>query len=300
MSIAKAYRKSASLTVPQGMPVTLLEQLLLAVIQGATEFLPVSSSAHLILGRTLMQWLGLAGDEMSAAEELAFDVALHVGSLGAVLMYFRSEIRMMWVGLLDLIAGVLSANALALMNVLAATLPILAVGFLLKGAVVGMARSVELIAATTILFGLLLWAADRRPEKTCELGEVKLRDALLIGAAQCAAIIPGVSRSGICMTAGRFLGLDRSLSARFAMLLSIPTILAAGLLTSFDLARAGNVRLTADAATGAVFAFFSAWAAIALLMRWLKTGSYLPFVLYRLGLGALLVIFLAGGALGTT
>lgn len=278
---------------------TFLEQLLLALVQGATEFLPVSSSAHLILGRTLMQWLGLAGGGMSAAEELAFDVALHVGSLGAVLMYFRGEVRMMLAGLLDLTTGVRSADAFVLINVVVATLPIVGAGFLLKGAVVDMARSIELIAATTILFGLLLWAADRRAEESRQLGEVRLRDALLIGIAQCAAIIPGVSRSGICMTAGRFLGHDRSLSARFAMLLSIPTILAAGLLTSVDLARAGNVKLTADAATGAVFAFFSAWAAIALLMRWLKTGSYLPFVLYRLGLGALLVLILAGGVLDT-
>lgn len=281
------------------MPVAFLEQLLLAVIQGATEFLPVSSSAHLILGRTLMQWLGLASDEMSAAEELAFDVALHLGSLGAVLVYFRSEVRMMWAGLLDLTTGARSANALTLINVVLATAPILGAGFLLKGAVTEMARSVELIAATTILFALLLWAADRRFEKTSQLGEVKLHEALLIGAAQCAAIVPGVSRSGICMTAGRFLGLDRSLSARFAMLLSIPTILAAGLLTSVDLTRTGNLSLTTDAATGAVFAFFSAWAAIALLMRWLKTGSYLPFVLYRLALGALLVFILAAGAVGT-
>ncbi len=278
---------------------TFLEQLLLALIQGATEFLPVSSSAHLILGRTLMQWLGLASGEMSAAEELAFDVALHLGSLGAVLIYFRGEVRMMGAGLFDLATGVRSANACTLINVAAATAPILGAGFLLRGAVTDMARSVELIAATTILFGLLLWSADRRAEEIRHIDKMKLRDALLIGAAQCVALVPGVSRSGICMTAGRFLGLDRSLSARFAMLLSIPTILAAGLLTSFDLARAGNVRLTADAATGAVFAFFSAWAAIALLMRWLKTGSYLPFVLYRLGLGALLVLLLAGGALRT-
>lgn len=282
------------------MPVTFLEQLLLALIQGATEFLPVSSSAHLILGRTLMQWLGLASNEMSAAEELAFDVALHLGSLGAVLIYFRGEVRMMGAGLLDLATGVRSANACTLVNVATATVPILGAGFLLRGVVTDMARSVELIAATTILFGLLLWAADRRTEKVRHIDKMDLRDALLIGAAQCVALVPGVSRSGICMTAGRFLGLDRSLSARFAMLLSIPTILAAGLLTSFDLARAGNVRLTADAATGAVFAFVSAWAAIALLMRWLKTGSYLPLVLYRLALGALLVLLLAGGAFSTS
>lgn len=284
--------------MPHGTPVTFLEQLLLALVQGATEFLPISSSAHLILGRTLMQWLRLASDEMSAAEELAFDVALHLGSLGAVLIYFRGEVRMMGVGLLDLATGVRSANACTLIIVAAATVPILGAGFLLRGAVTDMARSAELIAATTILFGLLLWTADRRAEKIRELEQVKLRDALLIGAAQCAAIIPGVSRSGICMTAGRFLGLDRSLSARFAMLLSIPTILAAGLLTSVDLAKAGSVGMTTDAVTGAIFAFFSAWAAIALLMRWLKSGSYLPFVLYRLGLGVLLVLLLAGGALG--
>lgn len=271
---------------------TLLEQLFLAFIQGATEFLPVSSSAHLILGRTLFQWLGLASSEMSPAEELAFDVALHVGSLGAVLVYFRDEVRLMLASLFDAIRGTPSANVVTLRNLIVATVPIVIAGLLLKGLVTDLARNVELIAVTTILFGLLLWAADRRTERKSQLEDLSLRDAVLVGLAQCVAIVPGVSRSGICMTAGRFLGLDRSLSARFALLLSIPTILGAGMLAAVDLARAGDMVLTADAATGAVFAFFSAWAAIALLMRWLKAGSYLPFVIYRLALGAILVLLL--------
>lgn len=274
---------------------TLLEQLFLALIQGATEFLPVSSSAHLILGRTVLQWMGLADSQMSPAEELAFDVALHIGSLGAVLIYFRGEVRMMLAGLWDMLRGTRSANAMVLLNLIVATIPIVIAGFLLKGLVTDLARNVELIAATTILFGLLLWAADRRTEKKAELEQLSLRDALVVGAAQCAAIVPGVSRSGICMTAGRFLGLDRSLSARFAMLLSIPAILGAGLLVTVDLVQAGDMRLTTDAAMGALFSFFSAWAAIALLMRWLKTRSYLPFVIYRLALGAVMVVLLAGG-----
>lgn len=269
----------------------------LALVQGVTEFLPISSSAHLILGRHLLAALGFAVSAMTPQEELALDIALHVGSLGAVLVYFRRDIALLLGGLLDLMTGKGGGRARLLLVLVVASIPIVIGAFLAKDFITNDGRSIPIIAWTTLIFGVVLWFADRRPEHKSEIEALSFRDALIVGAAQLVAIIPGVSRSGICMTAGRYVGLDRPLSARFAMLLSIPTILGAGLLAALDMVRSGNSQLTSDALVGGLLAFVFALAAIAVLMGWLKRQTYTPFVVYRVVLGTLLLGLVYGGLL---
>ncbi|MFN4272243.1 MAG: undecaprenyl-diphosphate phosphatase [Aliihoeflea sp.] len=268
--------------------------LILSVVQGVTEFLPISSSAHLILVRDLFAALGLPMWEGSQADELALDVALHVGSLGAILLYFWRDVVQLLIGLADAIRLRGTAASRMLFLLIVATLPILVVGFLMKDVITFMLRSAEIIAWTTLIFGLLLYVADRQPEREHDIGHMNFRQAIVLGLAQCLALIPGVSRSGIAMTAGRLVGLNRPLSARFALLLSLPTIAGAGLLATVDLYRAGDARLTGEALLGGFFAFVAAWIAVALLMKWLRHFSYTPFVVYRVALGLLLLVLIYG------
>lgn len=269
----------------------------LALVQGVTEFLPISSSAHLILGRHILGALGFAVAAMTPQEELALDIALHVGSLGAVLVYFRADIVLLLGGLFDLVTGKGGSRARLFLVLVVASIPIVIGAFLAKDFITNSGRSLVIIGWTTLVFGVVLWFADRRPERKTEIEALSFRDALIVGAAQLVAIIPGVSRSGICMTAGRYVGLDRPLSARFAMLLSIPTILGAGLLAAIDMVGSGNSQLTSDALVGGLLAFAFALVAIAVLMGWLKRQTYTPFVVYRVALGALLLGLVYGGLL---
>lgn len=261
----------------------------LALVQGVTEFLPISSSAHLILGRAILSGLGFAVTELTPAEELALDVALHVGSLGAVIVYFWRDILLLLGGLLDGLTGKGGSRFRLLLVVIAASLPIVIGAFIAKDLITESGRSLTIIAWTTLIFGIVLWFADRQPQKKSDIEALSFRDAIIIGFAQILAIIPGVSRSGICMTVGRFVGLDRPLSARLAMLLSIPTILGAGVLAAFDMLKSGNSQLTSDALFGGLLSFIFALTAIALLMNWLKRQTYTPFVIYRVALGLLLL-----------
>jgi undecaprenyl-diphosphatase len=266
----------------------------LAAVQGITEFLPISSSAHLILGRDVLVAMGFPPFEGTEADFLAFDVALHVGTLASVMVYFRKDVVEMIHGLVDGVTGRFGDRFKLLSLVVVGTIPVVIVGFLARGYITDMLRAVEIIAWTTVIFGLLLWVADRMPETKHRAHGLTYRDAVLIGLMQCIALIPGVSRSGICMTAGRLLRLDRPLSARFALLLAMPTITAAGTLMSFELYQGGDLRLTADAVMGGILAFFFAWAAIALMMRWLRHASYMPFIVYRIALGILLLVLIYG------
>lgn len=270
----------------------------LAVLQGITEFLPISSSAHLILGRDLMTAVGLPPAQGTAADQLAFDIALHVGSLGAVLLYFWRDALEMLFGLFDVLRGRGGRRARLLMLVIVGTVPILVVGFLATEIASNYLRATAIIAWTTIVFGILLWVADRAKMTKHKSDAITFRDAFVVGLFQCLAIIPGVSRSGITMTAGRFLGLDRPLSARFALLLAMPAVAAAGSIAIYRLYDQGDTRLTADALVGGGLAFISAWIAIALMMRWLRDSSYTVFVVYRIALGLILLalVYGAGGS----
>lgn len=275
----------------------IISTIFLALVQGVTEFLPISSSAHLILGRWLLETMGFSIGTMTAAEELALDIALHVGSLGAVVVYFWRDIQTLLLGLLDGVTGKGGERFRLLLVVIVASIPIVIGAFLAKDFITDTGRSLTIIAWTTLIFGALLWFADRREQNKSDIASLSYRDALIIGFAQLISIIPGVSRSGICMTAGRFAGLDRPLSARFAMLLSIPTILGAGVLAGYDMIKSGNSDLTGDALLGGALAFVFALLAITVLMNWLKSQTYTPFVIYRVVLGGLLLALVYTGVM---
>ena len=256
----------------------LFDLLLLAVVQGVTEFLPISSSGHLALYPLLTG---------RSDQGLAIDVAVHVGSLAAVLLYFRRDAAAALRGGFRLIGGDRGHREARLAWLLiVSTIPVVIAGALLSISGHGAAlRSLAVIGWATLLGGVLLWLADKRGREALDGDAWRLSDAILMGLAQCLALIPGMSRSGVTMTAARALGYKRTEAARLAMLMSIPTIIAAGALIARDIVKAGDVDLGADAALAAFLAFLAAWASIAVLMRMLRTWTMTPFVIYRLALG---------------
>jgi len=260
-----------------------LNIVVLAVVQGITEFLPISSSAHLILVPQLTGW---------ADQGLAIDVATHVGTLVAVILYFHVEVRRMLAGAWTLMRRGLDSDARLLLQLVVATLPVVVAGFLLKDIIADEFRSPMLIAATTIGFGVLLYLADRGGDRLeGGIDGMRWRDAILIGLAQTLALVPGVSRSGITMTAALFLAFRRTEAARFSLLLSMPTTFAAGALGGYEILQSGDTALQSDALLAAILAFAAALAAIAGMMRWLSHSSFTPFVLYRLVLGVFLIVW---------
>lgn len=261
----------------------LLHLLVLALVQGVTEFLPISSSAHLILIPEVLDWKD---------QGLMIDVALHVGTLAAVVSYFWRESLRMAGGLLSLAQGRYDASARLLLLIVLATLPVVIVGYALQEVVSLYLRSASVIAATTIGFGILLYLADRFGRRREVMEAMTWRQALVIGLFQCLALVPGTSRAGITMTAALFLGYQRAEAARFSLLLSIPTTAAAGVLIGAELWRSGDLALQRDALVAAALAFLAAWLAIGAMMGWLQRASFTPFVVYRLILGIGLLFWL--------
>jgi undecaprenyl-diphosphatase len=261
---------------------------LLALIQGITEFLPVSSSGHLVLAPLLFGY---------RLQSLAFDVAVHLGTLAAVMAYFRREMVAMVAALWEAAAvrRLQSPDARLGLMILTATLPVVAVGLLLNetgwlDALRANERLIALvIAGTTIGFGLLLWVADRRGGRARDEYGVRWRDALIIGLFQAIAVVPGTSRSGITITAALFLGLSREAASRFSFLLSIPTILMAGALETLELARSPQPVDWTPLWLGALLSFAVAYLTIHYFLRFIERVSMLPFVLYRLLLGGLIL-----------
>jgi undecaprenyl-diphosphatase len=239
-------------------------------VQGITEFLPISSSAHLILVPHVTGW-----DDQG----LTIDAAVHVGTLAAVVIYFWRDMLKMTVGAGELATGRMTDGARLALYIVLATIPVVIAGLLFKDLIETRLRSIEVIAWATILFGVTLWLADRFGGRVRRLESMTLPHALIVGVAQALALVPGTSRSGITMTAAR-------------MLMSIPTIVAAGALVGRDLVAAGDVTLGADALIAAGLSFVTALAAIALLMRWLSFATFTPFVIYRLLLGFGLLVWL--------
>jgi undecaprenyl-diphosphatase len=256
---------------------------ILSLVQGITEFLPISSSAHLVLTRWL--WTGSGTD---AALNLALDVALHVGTLAAVMLYFRADVLALLRGTLRLITGRRDGEAQLAWLVLLATLPAIVAGFLLKSLIETNLRGVEIIAWTTLGFGILLWFADRTSTNG-RVSDLDWKKVLLVGFAQAFALVPGVSRSGITITAGRWLGLGREEAARFALLLSLPTIAGAAVLSALELDTSNASIIVQDAFIGATIAFVTAYIAISVMMGWLRKATFTPFVVYRVLLGAVLL-----------
>lgn len=265
----------------------LLHLILVAIVQGITEFLPISSSGHLIL---LPNLLGI--DDQGQA----IDVAVHVGTLGAVMLYFRRDVARMFRGLGHMLGGNFKTPDAKLALLLAlATIPVVIAGLILK--VTGGSdalRSVTIIAWTTLIFGLVLWWADRTGpvEKTADGWTT--RDAITMGLWQVLALIPGTSRSGITITGARQLGYAREDAARLAMLMSIPTIIASGALLGVEVARDMDTGLARDAGIAAIFAFAAALAALHFMMRLLKSVSFTPYVIYRIALGLFLLVYSYG------
>ncbi len=261
----------------------LLQLIVLAAVQGITEFLPVSSSGHLILVPEITGW---------PDQTLVIDTAVHVGTLGAVLIYFWRDLVSMLLGLLRLLRGQSDKGARLFGLLALATIPVVLVGGLLSYFDADEAlRSVQVIGWTTLGFGLVLFVADRFFMTLRRIDQMTLGGAVAIGLAQVLALVPGTSRSGITMTAARILGFERRDAARFSMLMSIPAIAAAGVLKGAELYRSGDAQLTSDAAIVAVLSFGIAIAAIALLMAWLRRASFTPFVVYRIGLGVGLLVW---------
>ncbi|MFU8815953.1 MAG: undecaprenyl-diphosphate phosphatase [Pseudomonadales bacterium] len=260
-----------------------LQIITLALIQGITEFLPVSSSAHLILPSQLLGWQD---------QGLAFDVAVHMGSLVAVVVYFRRDLGGYAQSAATLVLRRrLDAHAEELGKLALATLPIVIVGFFAKGLVETELRSIAVIAATTIGFGLLLGFADMRHGARAL---VTWRDALVIGMMQTLAVIPGTSRSGITITAALLVGLSRTGAARFSFLLSIPTIAGAGLLSTVDLATGDDDPQWGLLTTAAILSGMAAYACIRAFISLVERTGMLPYVVYRLALGTLLLVLWLG------
>jgi len=263
--------------------------ILLSLIQGLTEFLPISSSAHLILPSKILGW---------PDQGPLIDVMAHFGSLFAVLLYFRKDVANILSGTLDLLRRKLNTNSALALNLIISTPPAMILGFLLASTGGDdLLRSPLIIAFTTIFFGVLLWVSDIKAKSNKPVKELTWGGAVALGLAQSLALIPGTSRSGITMTAGRTLGLSREASARFSMLMSLPIIGAGGLYAMLKLMTAEATEQSATLMNGFVVAglsFVTAYACIALFMRWVGRIGFLPFMIYRLflGFGLLIWIFL--------
>lgn len=257
---------------------------ILAVIQGLTEFLPVSSSGHLNLVHLMTEL---------PDEGPVIDVAVHVGSLLAVIAYFWRDMLYLLAGVRDVAAMRLATPAARLLlNLAFATIPLMAFGFLmLVTGVVDLVRSLEIIAWMTIIFGVVLWLCDRFGTLKRNVEASRISDALVIGLAQCLALIPGVSRSGIAMSAARAMGFDRTEAARYAMLLAIPAILASGAGTALTMRQSVTPELARDALIAGALSAVAAFVSIAFMMALLRRVSMAPFVIYRLVLGVVLLWF---------
>lgn len=278
-----------------------LEIIVLALIQGLTEFLPVSSSAHLILPSQLLGW---------PDQGLAFDVAVHMGTLLAVLIYFRQEVGSMAVAwVLSMTKKQHTQDSRLAWCIVLATIPAAVFGFFGKELIELYLRNSTVIATCTIIFGLLLWWADTNAKQLKDEYKVGWKGALIIGFAQMLALIPGTSRSGATITAGLMLGLNRSAAARFSFLMSIPIIAMAGGYLTLKLILNGDVVEVQRAGEiielvkpvdwiamglGVAISFISAVACIHIFLKVLEKVGMLPFVLYRLLLGAGLFYLIFG------
>jgi undecaprenyl-diphosphatase len=265
--------------------VSILQAIILGVIQGLTEFLPISSSAHLFLAVVLFGW---SGDGFGAP----FDVSLHVGTLLAVLWYFRKDWTELCLAALDVVryrrvSGPLEMRAVLLV---VAVIPAVIGGLLLNDLVSNQLRTPGVTAGALILLGLVLWVVDARAPSKRSLDAMQPRDAIVIGLAQVAALVPGVSRSGATMTAGRFLAFDRAAAARFSFLLSMPVIAGAAVIRVPEaIAQQG---LSPQLLVGTAASAITGWFAIHYLLRFLARHGFAVFAVYRIILGISVYVIL--------
>ena len=271
------------------MPFSLI--LLVAVVQGVTEFLPVSSSGHLVLIPLITAY---------PYQGQTIDVAAHVGTLIAVLVYLRREIFNIIAAIFGWIESAQQANYRRLgLMIIGATIPVVLVGFVVNYEAWHWLTFATTLAWSNITFAGLLWAADRFSGQLHGLADMRWSAAMGIGLMQICALIPGASRSGVTMTAALFFGFDRLAAARFSLLLSVPAIAGAGLLKTIDIIAASDVQLGLDAAMVAVLSALFAWLAVRLMMSWLARANFTIFVVYRLALGIILLTGLELGLIAT-
>lgn len=260
-----------------------IQVIVLALTQGITEFLPISSSAHLILLPKLSNWVDYG---------LAFDVMIHLGTLTAVIHYFRAEILSLTCHGLYMVTGKTSELGEFAYVLVVATIPASIIGFVLHDFITNNLRTVEVIAISTIGFALLLGFADYK-HKNNSLYSITCWQALFIGCMQALALIPGTSRSGITITAALLIGLNRSAATKFSMLLAIPLILAASLLQSYKLISTEQNIQWSFFLLGFAVSTISAWLCIHFLLKLVERIGMLPFIIYRIILGLLLLFYFA-------
>ncbi|MCE8006552.1 undecaprenyl-diphosphate phosphatase [Aestuariivita sp.] len=265
----------------------LYQLILIALIQGVTEFLPVSSSGHLIL---------LPGLTPLEDQGAVIDVAVHVGTLIAVVVFFWADVKVALVGTGRLLRGRVDTPGAFLALCLAiATVPVMLLGLALHLTGLSEAmRSITVIGWTMVIFGLFLYWADQTGAQDRTADRWSLRHAVVMGLWQAVALIPGTSRSGITISAARQLGYARHDAAKLAMLMSIPTILASGVVLGADVAMRADAQAARDGAIAAVFAFFAALLALGIMMRLLRSVSFTPYVIYRVVLGIILLVIAYG------
>jgi undecaprenyl-diphosphatase len=265
----------------------ILQIVVLALIQGITEFLPISSSGHLLLVPYLTGW---------PDQGVLTDVMVHMGSFLAVVVYFWRDCVKLALGGLDLLRGRMTPWGKLALMIVAATIPAVLFGVLLDkiGFMDKVREMPEIVAWNAIVFGILLYVCDRFGLATRRMSDMSFAPALIIGVAQAIAIIPGTSRSGITMTAARALGFERSEAARFAFLLGIPAIAGAGVLKLGDAVATGQT-ISFGMLLTAVLTFFVALGTITILMRLVRYMSFLPFAVYRVALGVVLLALIYSG-----
>ena len=261
----------------------ILQSVVLALVQGLSEFLPISSSAHLILVPKLSDW---------PDQGLAFDVVVHLGTLVAIVYYYRKLLQSLSV---DFYHSLLKRQSVGdsklAWGVLIGTIPVGLVGLLFKGEIEMHLRSSEVIATTTIVFGLLLgWAAYQNSKKHTWREAITWGDVALVGIMQALALIPGTSRSGITITAGLLLGLSKQMATRFAFLLAIPVIALSSMLMLFELFSQVQVVDWSVLVVGFLVSLLSSYFTVVFFIKLLDTLGMMPFVVYRLILGVLLLV----------
>ena len=256
---------------------TLLHIVILAVVQGITDLLPIGASGHRVLASTLLAW---------PEQSTAVGVAVQAGMLLAVAAYFWRDVWEMLAGAAGGFAGRKGPGLKLLLFVAAATVPIAAVGYFGLRYIGMQFQGIGIVAWMTLGFGLLLGIADRLCMTVRRIEHMNYVGALFVGVAQVLSLIPGAGRAGVAMTACRLLGMERREAARFSLLLSIPAILGAAGTAAFDLYRAGGLTFGPDAALAAALSFAAGLGAIACMMRWLAHATFMPFVAYRVILGA--------------
>jgi undecaprenyl-diphosphatase len=281
----------ASTAVGFAPVVDLLKAVVLGTLQGLTEFLPISSSAHLRIFPELFGW----GDPGAA-----FTAVIQIGTELAVLLYFRHDIwRIASAWVRSLFRAEYRGQLDARMGwyIIVGSVPIVVAGIALKDVIESDFRNLWIIGTTLIVLGIVLGVADRVGRADRGIRQLTLRDAVLMGLAQATALVPGVSRSGATISMGRLLGYEREATTRYAFLLAIPAVVGAGLFTLGDIPDGDNAYGWGPTVVATVVSFLVGYAAIAWLLRYVSTHSYLPFVLYRIGLGAITLVLVAAGVL---